>query len=299
MDVSTLVLLGAAGGLLRGLMDVYTKFADWQSARRIHRQLPAEQAEEAPPFRKFCDPVTDPIAAVLHSVMGAGAAVLLGTTGQISGAYAAIVVGMSAPMLLTQLGRIQSVSDAVLGGGQAADATQTDPQSLPLLSNPPCHPSRDRSLHRTRTARRWRRDQPAAPRESAGTTFACRIPTAPARVPPRWASPVPACLAPTSGQWNTGGKPGPGSQHRAAHPGVRQAAPAVEARATVHRDCRKGQILVRRGLRDRAPLQNAPLPAGAQQVSAPTPAGHNCVGTSAGRRSRAPRADQPDRANDR
>jgi len=136
VDVSTLVLLGAAGGLLRGLMDVYTKFADWQSARRIHRQLPAEQAEEAPPFRKFCDPVTDPIAAVLHSVMGAGAAVLLGTTGQISGAYAAIVVGMSAPMLLTQLGRIQSVSDAVLGGGQAADATQTDPQSLPLPQQP-------------------------------------------------------------------------------------------------------------------------------------------------------------------
>ncbi len=32
-------------------MDVYTKFADWQSARRIHRQLSADQQGEAPLFR--------------------------------------------------------------------------------------------------------------------------------------------------------------------------------------------------------------------------------------------------------
>lgn len=45
-------------------------------------------------------------------------AVLFGTTGQISGPYAAIVVGASAPVLLTQLARIQSVSET-LGGGPA------------------------------------------------------------------------------------------------------------------------------------------------------------------------------------
>ncbi|MFD9903323.1 hypothetical protein [Streptomyces sp. NPDC059063] len=131
MDVWTLVLLGAAGGLLRGVLDVYTRFVDWQTDRRLHRQLSAEQAGPAPRFQDHFDPVADPIAAGVHSVMGAGAAVLFGTTGQISGAYAALVVGISAPLLLTQLGRIQSVSDAVTGGSQTADATPPPPAQLP------------------------------------------------------------------------------------------------------------------------------------------------------------------------
>jgi hypothetical protein len=59
--------------------------------------------------------------------MGAGMAVLFGTTGQISGPYAAIVVGASAPVLLTQLARIQSVSET-LGGGQAG-AGPADPSA--------------------------------------------------------------------------------------------------------------------------------------------------------------------------
>ncbi|MEU1408680.1 hypothetical protein ABZ471_41490 [Streptomyces sp. NPDC005728] len=113
-----LILLGAAGGALRGLLDAYTRFLDWQSARRAHRGLPSGQESEPPRFQDYFDPVADPVAAVVHSAMGAGAAVLLGTTGQISGAYAAVVVGISAPVILTQLGRAQSVSDAVIGASR-------------------------------------------------------------------------------------------------------------------------------------------------------------------------------------
>ncbi|GAA3507302.1 hypothetical protein [Streptomyces showdoensis] len=124
MDVPTLILLGAAGGLLRGALDLYTRFVSWQGDRRAYRQLtPAEAAEgEAPRFKAYFDPAVDTAAALVHSVMGAGAAVLFGTTGQITGGYAALVVGISAPMLLTQLGRIQSVNEAVTGERQPAGA---------------------------------------------------------------------------------------------------------------------------------------------------------------------------------
>ncbi|MFE1961531.1 hypothetical protein [Streptomyces sp. NPDC059479] len=126
MDVPMLILLGAAGGALRGLLDVYTRFLEWQSDRRAHRALPAGQESEPPPrFHKYFDPVADPVAAVVHTALGAGAAALFGTTGQISGAYAAMVVGISAPSILTELGRVQPVSNAITG------ASETSPQPVP------------------------------------------------------------------------------------------------------------------------------------------------------------------------
>lgn len=122
MDVPTLILLGAAGGLLRGVLDVYTRFVTWQADRRAHRQWTAAGVAQgqAPRFQVYFDPAVDAAAAVVHSLMGAGAAVLFGMTDQINGEYAALVVGMSAPMLLTQLGRIQTVNEAVTGERQPA-----------------------------------------------------------------------------------------------------------------------------------------------------------------------------------
>ncbi|MGW2108563.1 hypothetical protein [Streptomyces sp. NPDC001948] len=123
MDVPTLILLGAAGGLLRGVLDLYTRFVSWQADRRLHRQSAVAGAAQAevPRFQAYFDPAVDTAAAVVHGMMGAGAAVLFGTTGQISGGYAALVVGLSAPMLLTQLGRIQTVNEAVTGERQPAE----------------------------------------------------------------------------------------------------------------------------------------------------------------------------------
>ncbi|MFK4541414.1 hypothetical protein RKD29_001010 [Streptomyces tendae] len=136
-----LILLGAAGGALRGLLDVYSRFLDWQADRRANRQLPTGQESEAPRFQEYFDPVADPIAAVVHSAMGAGAAVLLGTTGQVSGAYAAVVVGLSAPVVLTQLGRVQSVGDAVGGAPQTGTAAEEvtaagSPRAAPPTERP-------------------------------------------------------------------------------------------------------------------------------------------------------------------
>ncbi|MFJ8595184.1 hypothetical protein [Streptomyces sp. NPDC093598] len=146
MDVPTLILLGAAGGALRGLLDVYIRFLDWQTDRRAHRRLPPGQADEPPLFKTYFDPVGDPVAAVVHSAMGAGAAVLFGTTGQISGAYAAVVVGLSAPVILTQLGRVQSVNDALNGAvlsqaGVEPGASHPAQQADPLTAPPPATPA--------------------------------------------------------------------------------------------------------------------------------------------------------------
>lgn len=120
MDVPTLILLGAAGGLLRGAVDLYTRFVSWQAERHACRR----SDRQAPRLPEYFDPSTDIVAAVVHTVMGAGAAVLFGTTGQISGEYAALVVGMSAPMLLTQLSRVQTVNEAVTGDRQPNGAAE-------------------------------------------------------------------------------------------------------------------------------------------------------------------------------
>ncbi|MER6564110.1 hypothetical protein ABT300_41600 [Streptomyces sp. NPDC001027] len=94
MDVPTLILLGAAGGLLRGVLDLYTRFGTWQADRRLHRQLSAEGAAQGDPprFQTYFDLAVDIPAAVVHSLMGAGAAMLFGTTGQISGEYVSPLV---------------------------------------------------------------------------------------------------------------------------------------------------------------------------------------------------------------
>ncbi|CAL9672945.1 hypothetical protein SUDANB140_07552 (plasmid) [Streptomyces sp. enrichment culture] len=126
MNVPTLILLGAAGGLLRGVVDLYARFVCWQADRNAHRQgITAGTTQgEAPRFQGYFDAPVDFAAAVVHTTMGAGAAVLFGTTGQVSGEYAALVVGMSAPVLLTQLIRIQTVSEAVTGDRQSAGAQE-------------------------------------------------------------------------------------------------------------------------------------------------------------------------------
>lgn len=130
MDVPLLILLGASGGALRGVVDIYNRVLEWQTDRRSFRQAPADRQDAEPPrLGQYFDPVADPIATGIHTALGAGVAVLFGTTGQISGPYAAFVVGVSAPALLTQLGRFQAVGNAVAPAPQPvpAEATTADP----------------------------------------------------------------------------------------------------------------------------------------------------------------------------
>ncbi|MFD7560270.1 hypothetical protein ACFV9E_37950 [Streptomyces sp. NPDC059835] len=102
-------------------MDFYNRTMEWRAARQAHRQASTdEHPAEVPAFRDFVDLWPDLLAAAFHTVLGAGAAGMFGSTGQISGAYAAIAVGISAPAVLTQLGQVQSVSEAVAGTPSSA-----------------------------------------------------------------------------------------------------------------------------------------------------------------------------------
>ncbi|MFJ2774867.1 hypothetical protein [Streptomyces sp. NPDC087300] len=127
MDVTTLALLGAGGGLLRGVVDLYARFTSWRVDRLTHRQLVAAGAtqENGPRFSAYFDPSVDVAAALVHCLLGSVTAAVLGETGQINGEYAAVVVGMSAPMLLTQLSRIQTVNEAVTGNRPSVEAEPT------------------------------------------------------------------------------------------------------------------------------------------------------------------------------
>ncbi|MFD5657224.1 hypothetical protein [Streptomyces hirsutus] len=149
---------------MRGLLDLYIRFLDWQTDRRACRLSPLPQVGELPQFRDYFDPVADPVAAVLHTVMGAGAAVLFGTTGQISGAYAAVVVGLSAPVLLTQLGRVQSVHAALAAGAPepagAPDASQEPAAQAAPLTLPPAGEAQGAAVP----------EQPAVPLSPAAQT---------------------------------------------------------------------------------------------------------------------------------
>lgn len=116
MTVAMLLLLGAAGGSLRSLIELYNSSMEWRAARRVHRRaVRAGETLPRPAYQDFVDPVPDVVAAVFHTGLGAAATALLGASGHINSVYAALAVGISGPALLAQLGQIQGVRDAVTG----------------------------------------------------------------------------------------------------------------------------------------------------------------------------------------
>lgn len=101
----TLAALGSAGGSLRGLIYLYGRTMAWAAARREQREISAGK-----PFLTLGHYVDYPayaITTILQMILGGVAAAIFGTTGQITGAYAAVAVGASAPTLIAQLGQIE------------------------------------------------------------------------------------------------------------------------------------------------------------------------------------------------
>ncbi|WP_158812853.1 hypothetical protein [Streptomyces rimosus] len=142
MGTGLLILVGAAGGTLRGIIDAYNCLMEWQDARRFQRQHSddAESGNGRLRFSDYFDPVADPIALVVHAVMGGGAAALFGMTGQINGVYATFAVGASAPALLTQMAQLRFVSEAVAGAPQPTSEAVASAEAGPA-STPPLPPA--------------------------------------------------------------------------------------------------------------------------------------------------------------
>jgi hypothetical protein len=95
-------LLGAAGGVIIEALEIFRGLSQWQRARRDRngrlKRLPAKLGQ-------FVDGPAHAYMLPARAVLGAGAAVLFGMTGQVTGAYGVVAFGCAAPVLLTQLDR--------------------------------------------------------------------------------------------------------------------------------------------------------------------------------------------------
>lgn len=105
-------VFGAAGGLSVELLAVFRGCAQWQAARRT---ASGRRRARPPALRRYLDTTAHGCLAVLRSAIGAGAALLFGTSGQISGAYAAVALGVCAPAMLAQLGASPQIASLVAG----------------------------------------------------------------------------------------------------------------------------------------------------------------------------------------
>lgn len=103
-------LWGAGGGGLFECLAIFNRCREWQVARRT----PIGRVKANPPkLEVYLDVRAHLLIAFFRMALGAGVATLFGTSGQISGSYAAIVFGLSAPALLANLGNIPQVADAI------------------------------------------------------------------------------------------------------------------------------------------------------------------------------------------
>lgn len=101
MDWPTAAGLGAVGGGLAEAVVFFGYLTRWQGAR--HKALLAGRIP--PPLSKYIDRLADGLVALTRLAMGAGAGLLFHAG--VTGTYAAIAVGVSAPALLAQLGSVR------------------------------------------------------------------------------------------------------------------------------------------------------------------------------------------------
>lgn len=106
-------LRGHGGAIVEAVV-FYGRISTWQAMR--HRVL-AKGKGRLPPLRRYIDLPSDLLAAVTRLLLGAGAGWLFHS--QITGVYAAVAVGASAPALLRQLGAAKSVRGAVEGSSSS------------------------------------------------------------------------------------------------------------------------------------------------------------------------------------
>lgn len=110
-------LLGAGGGLSVELLAVFRGCAQWQAARRT---ATGRRRAKPPALRQYLDTAAHACLAVLRGAIGATTALLFGASGQISGAYAAVALGVCAPAVLATLGAVPQVASLVAGSPVAA-----------------------------------------------------------------------------------------------------------------------------------------------------------------------------------
>ena len=112
---------GAGGGLIAEAVVTFGRLHAWQQARHAARAV----ADPLPRIDAFVDPPADSLAALFRVVLGGAAGWLLHA--EVTGVYAAVAVGASAPALLAQVGRATTVTEA-LHSGHRGDESPSSPQ---------------------------------------------------------------------------------------------------------------------------------------------------------------------------
>lgn len=124
LSLSAAMGYGAVGGLVTQALHFWQQVQAWQQARHGL----AAQNKPLPRLASFVDPPPDALAAVTRAGLGCIAGWLLHA--EVSGMYAALIVGASAPALLAGLGKATTLP-GVLEAGDIGGPT--DPVS-PILT---------------------------------------------------------------------------------------------------------------------------------------------------------------------
>ncbi|WP_052434311.1 hypothetical protein [Streptacidiphilus melanogenes] len=124
---------GAVGGALIEALVFNGRVLAWQAARRQARE---SRRRKLPPLRAYVDPPADVAAALSRVLLGAVVGWLLRS--QITGLYAAVAAGASAPALLRQLGSFRTVQEVVQGG--AASPGERNPDTSEPVPPAAAHP---------------------------------------------------------------------------------------------------------------------------------------------------------------
>ncbi|MYR89214.1 hypothetical protein GTY41_30965 [Streptomyces sp. SID685] len=100
-------------------MVTFGRLHAWQQARHTARSA----VRRLPRIEEFIDPLADSLAALFRLALDGAAAWLLHD--EITGVYAAVTVGASAPALLAQLGRATTAAEALQGAPSAGPGAAT------------------------------------------------------------------------------------------------------------------------------------------------------------------------------
>lgn len=111
-------LLGAGGGLLVEVLALLQPVRAWQRSRltpqgRVRRQRAR--------LGTYVDLPAALCVGLLRALLGGAASGVFGASGQITGVYVAVALGLLAPTALASLGNIQQVAATVSGVPVAAD----------------------------------------------------------------------------------------------------------------------------------------------------------------------------------
>lgn len=115
------VASGAVGGLIAEAAVTYGRLRSWQGARHTARA----SETQLPPLGRFVDPLADSLAALMRVALGGAAGWLLHT--EVTGIYAAVTVGASAPALLAQIGRATTPAETL----RAPDEVPLETPAIP------------------------------------------------------------------------------------------------------------------------------------------------------------------------